>query len=166
LNIYSCGLCAQTVDWQVDRRKLSYGVGVVAFAFTIYLILRSNFAASLDGWLAGLVTWVAPWAAIMLVHYYWVVREEIDVEALFQPPRQSRIIDVSWRATIAFVVGMVVTWACEYGIPSYLQGPIAKAAGGVDLSWLAGAVVGGVLYAALVPSRDVAPVMVPAPEPA
>ena len=87
LNIYSCGLCAQTLDWNVDRRKLSYGVGVLATIFTIYLILNGDFASNLDGWLAGLVTWVAPWGAIMLVYYYWVAKQEIDVDALFEPPR-------------------------------------------------------------------------------
>ena len=48
---------------------LSYGIGIASFAFTIYLIIGNNFAASLDGWLSGLVTWVAPWAAITLIHY-------------------------------------------------------------------------------------------------
>lgn len=149
LNIYSCGLCAQTMDWQVDRRKLSYGVGVLAFAFTVFLILRSNFAEALDAWLAGLVTWVAPWAAIMLIYYYWQCRQRVTVEALFDPPGRARIPDVSWPALVAFVLGMVATWSCEYGIPTFLQGPVAVAAGGVDLSWLAGAVVAGGVYLAL-----------------
>jgi toxin CptA len=155
LNIYSCGLCAQTIDWNVDRRRLSYGVGVVALAFTIYLILRNDFANSLDGWLAGLVTWVAPWAAIMLIHYYFVVRQRVDVEALFQPVGRSRLVDVSWPALIAFVLGMVATWSFEYGIPTYLQGPLAKAAGGIDLSWAAGALVAGVAYLAMRPGREI-----------
>lgn len=149
LNIYSCGLCAQTADWQVDRRKLSYGVGVVAFAFTVFLILRSNFAESLDAWLAGLVTWVAPWAAIMLIHYYWHSRQRVNVEALFDPPGRARIPDVCWPALVAFVLGMVATWSCEYGIPTFLQGPVAVAAGGVDLSWLGGALVAGGVYLVL-----------------
>lgn len=153
LNIYSCGLCAQTVDWQVDRRRLSYGVGVVAFAFTVYLILRSNFAEALDAWLAGLVTWVAPWAAIMLIYFYQVARQRVNVQALFDPPGRGRIPDVSWPALVAFVVGMAATWSCEYGIPDFLQGPVAVAIGGVDLSWLAGSVVAGGVYLALRPAR-------------
>ncbi len=156
LNIYSCGLCAQTLDWNVDRRKLSYGVGVLATIFTIYLILNGDFASNLDGWLAGLVTWVAPWGAIMLVYYYWVAKQEIDVDALFEPPGSPRVPDIVWEAIIPFLVGIVATWMFEYGIPSYLQGPAAKGLGGIDLSWLAGALVAGVLsYFAL--SRRPAP---------
>lgn len=145
LNIYSCGLCAQTMDWKVDRRVLSYGVGALATLFTVYLILNGDFATNLDGWLAGLVTWVAPWGAIMLVHYYGIARQRVDVDALFEPPGSPRVPDVAWEAIVPFVLGIVATWTFEYGIPSYLQGPGAKALGGIDLSWLAGALVAGVL---------------------
>jgi nucleobase:cation symporter-1, NCS1 family len=150
LNIYSCALCAQTLDWNVDRRKLSYGVGVLATLFTIYLVLHGDFASNLDGWLAGLVTWVAPWGAVMLVHYYAIAKQRIDVDALFEPPGSSRVPDVAWEAIIPFLLGIVATWMFEFGIPSYLQGPAASRLGGMDLSWLAGALVAGVLsYAAM-----------------
>ena len=156
LNIYSCGLCAQTLDWNIDRRRLSYGVGLLATIFTIYLILNGDFATNLDGWLAGLVTWVAPWGAIMLVYYYGIAKQQIDVNALFEPPGSPRVPDVVWEAIIPFLLGMVATWMFEYGIPSYLQGPAAKHLGGIDLSWLAGAIVAGFLsYVAL--SRRTAP---------
>lgn len=145
LNIYSCGLCAQTLDWNVDRRKLSYGVGVLATAFTIYLILNGDFATNLDGWLAGLVTWVAPWGAIMLVYYYGIAKQQIDVPALFEPPGSSRVPDIVWEAIVPFLLGIVATWFFEFGIPDFLQGPAAKGLGGIDLSWLAGGLVAGLL---------------------
>ena len=156
LNIYSCALCAQTLDWKIDRRILSYIVGVLATLFTIYLILNGDFASNLDGWLAGLVTWVAPWGAIMLVHYYAVAKQKIDVDALFEPPGSPKVPDIVWGAIIPFLLGMVATWMFEYGVPSYLQGPIAKSMGGIDLSWLAGTIVaGGLSYITL--SRRPAP---------
>ncbi|HEU5035673.1 MAG TPA: cytosine permease [Nocardioides sp.] len=145
LNIYSCGLCAQTLDWKIDRRILSYIVGVLATLFTIYLILNGDFASNLDGWLAGLVTWVAPWGAVMLVYYYAIAKQQVDVDALFEPPGSSRVTDIEWGAVIAFVLGIVATWMFLYGIPSYLQGTAAKHLGGIDLSWLAGAVVAGLV---------------------
>lgn len=146
LNVYSCGLCAQTLDLQIDRRKLCYGVGVFASIFTIFLVYRDNFAETLDAWLASMVTWVAPWAAIVLVHYWVFARQRIDVDALFDPPGRSRIVDVNWSAVVAFLAGVVATWAFSFGVPTFLQGPGAKALDNTDLSWLAGALVAGLIY--------------------
>jgi toxin CptA len=146
LNMYSCSLCAQTLDWRVDRRKLTYGVGVLATIFTIFLVFQQDFANTLDAWLAGMVTWVAPWAAVTLIHYWLFARERIDVDALFDPPGPGRVADVRWSAVLAFLAGIVATWAFSYGVPAFLQGPGARALGGVDLSWLAGATVSGVVY--------------------
>lgn len=161
LNMYSCSLCAQTLDWNVDRRKLTYGVGVLATVFTIFLIFQQNFANALDGWLGGMVTWVAPWAAVTLIHYWFVARERIDVAALFDPPRSGRITDFEWPALVAFVAGIAATWAFSYGVPAFLQGPGARALGDVDLSWLAGAVASGLVYyvaeARSAAQRDVRP---------
>lgn len=146
LNIYSCSLSALTLDWKVDRRKLSYGVGILALAFNIYLIVNGQFASDLDAWLSGLVTWVAPWATIMLIHFYGVKKGNVDVDALFQPPRSGALVDVSWAAIVAFVLGIVATWSFEYAVPTWLQGPAASALGGIDLSWLAGSIVAGLAY--------------------
>jgi NCS1 nucleoside transporter family len=157
LNIYSCGLCAQTLDWKVDRRLLSYGVGVLATIFTIYLVLNGDFAENLDGWLSGLVTWVAPWGAIMLVSFYGVHKQDVDVDALFEPPGSPHVPDIVWEAIVPFLLGIVATWMFEFGIPSYLQGPAAKGLGGIDLSWLAGALVAGVLSYVALSRRTPAP---------
>lgn len=147
LNIYSCTLCAQTIGWKAARSTIAILVGVVATAFTIYLVREGDFAHSLDMWLAGLVTWVAPWASIMLMHYYVIKKQKIDVDALFDDPATStRLPSVNWAAITAFLIGIVATWSCEYGVPNFLKGPIATAMGGIDLSWLAGLLVAGPLY--------------------
>jgi nucleobase:cation symporter-1, NCS1 family len=85
----------------------------------------------------------------MLVHFYIIRREDIDVEALYQSPRESRVGDVNWAAIISLLVGLVMTWLFLYGLVTPLQGPIARAAGGLDLSWLAGMITAGFLYYAL-----------------
>jgi len=146
LNIYSSSLSALTLDWKVDRRKLSYVVGVLATAFTIYLIVNGDFASSLDAWLAGLVTWVAPWATIMLIHFFGEKKGEIDVKSLFNAPKTGPLPDISWPALIAFILGIIATWSFEYAVPTFLQGPGAIALGGIDLSWLSGSIVAGVVY--------------------
>ncbi len=149
LNIYSASVCALTRDLRVDRKVVAYVVGVAATLFTVWLVFQNDFAKALDGWLASMVTWVAPWGAVMLVHYYWLARGRVDVPALYDPPGRSRLGDFRWDALVAFGVGIFATWFFEYGIPTALQGPGAKALGNIDLSWLAGALTAGTLYAVL-----------------
>jgi NCS1 family nucleobase:cation symporter-1 len=60
---------------------------------------------------------------------------------------------VHWGAVAAFLAGIVATWAFSYGVPTFLQGPAARALGGTDLSWLAGAIVSGGIYYAVTASR-------------
>jgi len=153
LNIYSASVCALTLDIRVDRKVVAYVVGTLATVFSIWLIFQEDFAWALDGWLASMVTWVAPWGAIMLMHYYWLLRQQVDVPALYDEPGSSRLGDFRWDAIIAFVVGIFATWFFEYGIPEALQGPGAKALGNVDLSWLAGSVTAAVLYGVLASRR-------------
>jgi nucleobase:cation symporter-1, NCS1 family len=146
LNVYSTSVAALAVDIRIRRQVLTVVVGVLATAFTVYLVFAGDLAENVDSWLASVVAWVSPWAAIMFVHYYVVAREEIDVEALYQSPRESRVGDVNWAAIGALVVGLVVTWMCLYGLVAPLQGPIARALDGLDLSWAAGLLVTGGLY--------------------
>jgi len=153
LNIYSASVCALTLDLKVDRKVVAYVVGALSTVFAVWLVFQEDFASALDGWLASMVTWVAPWGAVMLVHFYWVARQRIDVPALYDEPGRSRLGDYRWDAIIAFVVGIVATWFFEYGIPSALQGPGAKALNGIDLSWFAGALTASVIYAALAAKR-------------
>jgi hypothetical protein len=42
------------------------------------------------------------------------------------------------HAVISLLVGLVMTWSCLYGLVSVLQGPIARALNGIDLSWRVG----------------------------
>ncbi len=155
LNIYSCSLCAQTLDWKLNRRAIALLVGGIATVFSIFLIFQTSFAKTLDSWLAGLVMWIAPWAAITLIHYYYFLRQEVDVNMLYDPPSSSRIANVRWSAIIAFVLGAVAAWSFEYGQVGWMQGPAAKAIGNIDLTWLVGAVVAGVVYLVLGrPSRS------------
>ncbi len=149
LNVYSTSVAALALDIKIPRHVLSLLVGVLATAFTLYLVFAGSLAENLDAWLAGVVAWVSPWGAIMLVHYYIIRRENIDVDALYQDPRESRIGDVNWAAMISLLVGLALTWLLLYGLVGPLQGPIARSLNGVDLSWLAGLLGTGALYYAL-----------------
>jgi nucleobase:cation symporter-1, NCS1 family len=149
LNVYSMSVSALAVDIKARRHVLTILVGVLATAFTIYLVFAGSLAEQLDAWLVGVVAWVSPWAAIMLIHYYIIRRENIDIEALYQSSSESRVGDVNWAAMISLLVGLFTTWLFLYGLIAPLQGPVARALNGLDLSWLAGMLTAGILYYAL-----------------
>ena len=96
-----------------------------------------------------LSVWLAPWAAVMLVHWFGVARRQVDPATLLTPPGESTLPAVRPSALISLAVGIVFTWLFMYGMVPMMQGPIAVALGGIDLSWLAGGLAAGSLYAAL-----------------
>jgi cytosine/uracil/thiamine/allantoin permease len=92
------------------------------------------------------VIWTAAWGVIVIIDFFVLNRGRADVPALYAPPERSRYGDVRWRSLLALAVGLVGGWAFEHGGVSLFQGPISRAAGGVDFSWLASIVFGGLAY--------------------
>ena len=82
----------------------------------------------------------------MTVDFFILNRGRADVPALYASPERSRYGDVRWRSLVALAVGLVGGWAFEHGGVSLFQGPISRATGGVDFSWLASIVFGGLAY--------------------
>lgn len=149
LNIYTCAVSTQALDIRVDRRVLNLIIGVAAMAIVVAFVLNGDFAATIDAWLVGIVGWLSPWAAVTLVHWFYVARRQVDAEALVAPADAGLVPLVRPTALAALAVGIVFTWLFMYGMTPLLQGPIADAMGGVDLSWLAGGVIAGLTYVAL-----------------
>lgn len=153
LNIYSTSVSVLALDVKINRRTLAVLTGLFATAFAYYLLYQTNHGSTLgsqvSAWLSGLVAWVSPWAAIMLIHYYVKMRGQIDVDSLYTPPGTAGLPSVNWAAVTAFSAGLIAAWSCLYAVPAALQGPVARALGGFDLSWIAGMSVASVLYLVL-----------------
>jgi NCS1 family nucleobase:cation symporter-1 len=146
INLYSSSMSLLSLDAKIARWKTTLAVGVVAMGVVIWFIASSNFAQSFNEWITSLVVWLSPWAAITLVDYLGFRRGKVDVSELYRPPSRKLLPDINVPGIIAFVVGTAAGWSFEYGLVPAFQGPIAKATGNVDLSWLFGGVVAGLLY--------------------
>jgi toxin CptA len=149
LNIYTFSVATQALDVKLERRKLSLLVGVFAMVAVAFFVFQGNLATVLDTWLIGIVAWIAAWGGIMLVHYYKFEKRHIDADRLFAPVGTKRLPDVNWATMAAFAIGVVATWLFMYGLTPALQGSVARAMGGVDLSWLAGGLAAAGSYALL-----------------
>jgi toxin CptA len=106
----------------------------------------------LDAWLIGLVAWVAAWGGVMLVHYFWIEKRwPGETARLFDGVGTKRLPGVNWAGVVSLLVGIFSTWLFMYGLVPAMQGPVAVALGGWDLSWLAGGLSSAATYAALGP---------------
>jgi NCS1 nucleoside transporter family len=151
LNLYSASLAALSLDIKIKRWIVTILVSLVGTATLIAFIERDHFAHDFDNWLASVVVWISAWGGVMLVDYYLFRRGRVDVQALYADPDRSIYGDVNWAAVIAAIAGLVAGWAWEYGLVSFMQGPIAKATNNTDISWLTAFVVSGGLYYLLRP---------------
>lgn len=146
INLYTFGVASQALDIKVSRRKLTVAVGFLSMLAVIGFMFAHDFAELLHTWLIAIVAWVATWGGIMAVHYFVFERHHRDFSYLFLPPRDTHLRSLNPVAYVAFFAGILMTWLCMYGSVPALQGPIARAAGGVDFSWLAGTVTSATIY--------------------
>src|SRR6185437_13404886 len=120
--------------------------GVVASAVLVAFLQSARFATTFTSYMDSFVIWTAAWGVIVLVDFFVVNRGTADVPSLYAPAATSRYGDIRWRSLLALLVGLLAGWSFEFGSATLFQGPISRATGGVDLSWLSSIVVGGAAY--------------------
>jgi nucleobase:cation symporter-1, NCS1 family len=144
--VYSAPLCFLAAGIKLQRWTGSIVSGVIASAVLVVFLASSEFVTSFTRYMNSFVIWTASWGAIAVIDFFVLNRGRADVPALYDAPEISRYGDIRWRSLLALLVGLVAGWAFEYGSASLFQGPISRAANGVDLSWLASIVLGGSTY--------------------
>ncbi len=146
LNIYSASLSALSLDLRVKRWVVSLITGVIGSVSLAAFIQSESFARSFDNWMISIIVWISAWAGPAFVEFFIRRRGVIDVDELYDPPKESVYGDVNWAAIVALILGLIAGWSWEYGLVEAMQGPIATATGNTDFSWLASMLVSGVVY--------------------
>jgi NCS1 nucleoside transporter family len=152
LDLYSSGVTLQALGVPVARWGAVVIDTIVAGIVTAVVIFKGSFYTDLSGFLDYIVVWLGPWFGILMADY--LLRK-----GRYDPPSLAsergglywRNGGVNWRALVAQGLGMVAAlmWTdAAFYQPPY-TGPISKALGGSDLSWLVGIIVGAVVYAIL-----------------
>ncbi len=118
---------------------------LILFAVSIgcAFISKSSFLSSYQAFILLLLYLLVPWTAINLVDYYLLRHGEYDVAAFF---RQDGGIYgfVNGPAVICYVLGILVQVPFVSN-PQY-TGPVARALGGADLSWIVGLLITSSAY--------------------
>jgi NCS1 nucleoside transporter family len=144
--VYSAPLCFLAGGIKLRRWVGSLVTGVIASAVLVGFLASAGFATSFTNYMSSFVIWTASWGVIAAIDFFVLNRGRIDVPALYASEATSRYGDVRWRSLTALLVGLVSGWAFEYGTVSPFQGPIARATNGMDFSWLASILFGGLTY--------------------
>jgi len=127
------------------RQRFFYVLGMVGLSVLLALIGRHSFLKAFESFILCLLAVFTPWSAINLIDFYCFTRSRYDVPALSDPAgRYGR-----WNVTgiLIYLVGIAVQ--IPFLSTSFYTGPLVDPLGGVDISWIVGLVVPGILYYAL-----------------
>jgi purine-cytosine permease-like protein len=157
MDLYSAGMTLQALGVRLKRTMTIVVNMAIAAAVALLVILKGNLYNDLSGFLNYTLVWLAPWFAIYFTDYL-LRRGRYDSKALVaeEGGLYWRNGGFNVKALVALIVAMVggVMWinASSY-VPSYI-GPISKATGGSDFSWVVAMVLGAGIYYVL-QARDV-----------
>jgi purine-cytosine permease-like protein len=137
--------------WRRFRAE-SVTVRLIPFAFvmaagvaTAFLGYRS-FVTNLTNFLDVLLVLFIPWSAVNLADYFLVRRGSYDVASFFTA--DGAYGRYAWRGLLAYAIGLVAEWPFV-AQPDY-TGPLVRALGGADISWLVGWFASAIAYLLLV----------------
>ncbi len=124
------------------RHRFFYVVSMVGVSALLALSGRHSFLKEFEAFILCLLAVFTPWSAINLIDYYCFTRSRYDVPALSDPDgRYGR-----WNATgiVIYLIGILVQ--IPFLSTSFYTGPLVAPLGGVDVSWIVGLLVPGILY--------------------
>src|SRR5699024_7237292 len=104
-NLYSFSLAAQVLDVKWKRSTIVIVAGIVAMAGTIYMVFQSGFADLASGWMSVLALWISSWSGVMVIDYYIVKRQQLDIQELYTDPKDAKV-KVNWGNTLALFFGI------------------------------------------------------------
>ncbi len=150
MNIY-CGVLAVLTFGQTlfprwnPRAGARTAIALIVFGLCLAgaLLGKSSFLANYTDFILLLLYVLVPWTAVNLVDYYLLRHGQYDVASFF---RQDGGIygRINGPAVESYVIGIVVQ--LPFVVSPLYTGPIARAMGGIDLSWIVGLAVTSPVY--------------------
>ncbi|MFF8595830.1 purine-cytosine permease family protein [Streptomyces sp. NPDC015220] len=147
-DMYSSGLNLLAVGLPVKRWMVVFIDLSLCTGITLWAVFSADFYTLLSDFLSLIVLWLGPWAAVYLTD--WVLRRgRYDVLSFF--PEETGRQGLYWHrggvrpaGLLAVLLGFAaaVLWVDS----TVFVGPLSAAAGGLDLSVFAGALVAGSVY--------------------
>ncbi len=100
---------------------------------------KDSYLNSYQDFLSFLLYFLVPWTAVNLADFYLVRHGRYDVADMFTP--RGRYGRVNKAGMTAYLIGCAAQ--IPYANVPFYEGPLAKALGGADISWIVGILVAG-----------------------
>jgi len=150
MNLYCGALSTLTVgqtlfsSWLPGPRARTIAtVTLISVAVSVAFLSKDSFLANYEGFVLLLLYVLIPWTAINLVDYYLLRRGEYDVAAFFREDGGIYGL-INAPAVVCYVLGTAIQ--IPFVATQLYTGPIARAMGGIDLSWIVGLLVTSPAY--------------------
>jgi purine-cytosine permease-like protein len=161
--VYNAALDLQAAFWRLTRPQLTLVMSAIGLTTAYIALIAFNAIKSIEALATLMLVTVTPWMVIMtighLLRHGWY--EPMDLQA-FTDRAKTGVYwytgGVNIRAFVAW--GAAVAVGTMFTSTSIVTGPLTSHVSGIDLSFTSAAVVGGVLYYALVrifPEHGVVP---------
>jgi NCS1 family nucleobase:cation symporter-1 len=150
MNLYCGALSSLTfgqtlIPYWSPGPKSRVVISIILFGFAVAaaLLSKESFLANYESFILFLLYVLVPWTAINLVDFYLLRHGRYDIASFF---RQDGGIygRVNAPAVICYVVGILVQLPFIHS--ALFTGPVARAMGGIDLSWIVGLAVTSPAY--------------------
>lgn len=125
-------------------------IGIGAISTAIAFASSESFLKQFGDFLTVLGYLFTPWTAINLVDFYVVRRGHYSIRDIFNP--RGMYGRWNWRGLLSYGIGFVSMM--PFAVVGSVEGPAAKAMGGVDISMVIGLIVAAIVYWALARSID------------
>ncbi|SJN11525.1 Cytosine/purine/uracil/thiamine/allantoin permease family protein [Leucobacter sp. 7(1)] len=150
LNAYGGFMCILTIitGWTKQRhisQALRTGI-IVAFTLLalVFAIVANEvgFLGVFKNFVLALLSVFVPWSVINLVDYYLISKERVNIPALYEDNGPYK--DFNWIAIGCYFFGVLVQ--LPFMNQALYEGPLAKAMGGADISWIVAIVATALVY--------------------
>ena len=143
---YSSGLSLQAAGLRLSRWGATSLDIAISTAAVLYILFVQDLSTVLNDFVSLLVAWSGPYAGVWLCDGM-LRRWRFDLAHIHPKPGSVRAARSTGAAWAAYAVGMALA-ALTMKSPLY-QGPLNRALGGMDLSWVLGLIGSAAAYALL-----------------
>ena len=147
--VYNGTLDLQAILWRLRRVDVGFLFGLAGLAVAYVAVLIFGAAKSIESLITIVTVLVTPWMAINIIGYLRARGRFLPHHLQAFANRSQRGIywyrgGVNWRAVVAWLAGVIL--GLMFSNTSLLNGPLSSSFNGVELSFVASAVVAGVIY--------------------